>query len=77
MRGPSTPSKETFMIRRVLAAAAIGAAVLTVAPAAPASALICGGGVTACPCWIRDRYLSGCGGPVVTCFRTPDFVVCV
>lgn len=65
------------MIRRVLAAAALGAAVLAAAPAAPASALICGGGVTACPCWIRDTFLSGCRGPVVNCFPTPDAVVCV
>lgn len=62
------------MVRRVLAAASLGAALLTAVPAAPAQALLCGGGVTACPCWVRDTFLSGCNGP---CFRTPEFVVCV
>lgn len=64
------------MIRRVLAAATLGAAVLTAVPAAPASALICGGGVTACPCYIRERHLSSCDGPLY-CFRTPDFIICI
>ncbi|HVF06471.1 MAG TPA: hypothetical protein VNA20_16640 [Frankiaceae bacterium] len=65
------------MIRRVLATAAIGAAVFAVVPAAPASALLCNGPLTNCPCHVRDTYLSGCAGPIVTCERTPEAVICV
>lgn len=63
------------MIRRALLAAVAVAAV--VSPVAPATALICDDGVTACPCYLRDTYLSGCTGPVVDCFRTPEAVICV
>jgi hypothetical protein len=63
------------VFRRALLAAVAVAAIVT--PAASADVLICGGGVTACPCYVRDKYLSGCAGPLITCVRTPDFVACI